>query len=348
MNIKRVTAGFCILAGAAALVIGCAKPTPNVAPEPDTETTSALDAVWMLQSITDIDMIVSYLGENQFLTNSYIEVKEAGVPNGSTTAQRDTTHGEPQLVMSFNNTRCVDGILRDGSVFLYYGSSNTNPNKTANSKYIREYGFGGSFYLSQYLVDKWKIETDQGHEAVDYNTLPTDKYDITSTQMSWYVGGKFLFTPPNGSSSQPMICEVRLKKTLTNSTDKKVLASKASAITWSNAVISYTGTANGITSDGKAFTMTLTPERPLVRDWTCSPDKIGNVVQTPTPGVLAQRLEEYHPFVKGIATFIPEGKYPRQIYFGNEGDTTLSWQCDRVGEILIKGNSYKVDFRKNN
>jgi hypothetical protein len=40
------------------------------------------------------------------------------------------------------------------------------------------------------------------------------------------------------------------------------------------------------------------------------------------------------------------GKYPRQIYFGNEGNATLSAQCDNSAEVLIKGISYRIDLMK--
>ena len=54
----------------------------------------------------------------------------------------------------------------------------------------------------------------------------------------------------------------------------------------------------------------------------------------------------HHPFVNGIATFKPSQKYPRQVYFGNESNVNLAWQCDNAGEVFIKGIAYRVNFRK--
>jgi hypothetical protein len=86
----------------------------------------------------------------------------------------------------------------------------------------------------------------------------------------------------------------------------------------------------------------------LVRNFLCYPDKIGTVSLTPSGNnfSLTPRFEEFHPFVSGIASFTTGDKYPRQIYFGNEGGTDLPAQCDNTGEVLIKGIVYRVNFRK--
>jgi hypothetical protein len=56
--------------------------------------------------------------------------------------------------------------------------------------------------------------------------------------------------------------------------------------------------------------------------------------------------EEFHPFKDGVATFSTADKYPRQIYYGNEGTSDLAAQCDNSGVVLIKGISYPIDFKK--
>jgi hypothetical protein len=48
----------------------------------------------------------------------------------------------------------------------------------------------------------------------------------------------------------------------------------------------------------------------------------------------------------GIASFTVAELYPRQIYYGNEGEPGLPLQCDNTGEVLIKGISYRVNFMK--
>jgi hypothetical protein len=117
--------------------------------------------------------------------------------------------------------------------------------------------------------------------------------------------------------------------------------------------------------------------KPLIRDFTCSSDPIYGVSQgsvlTTTP--IIGNVSRHHPFVRGIMSYTPgvgtaDQRYPRKIYFGDElmhqGDdngklndwdpnmmvantSTLAGDrapCDNTGEILIKGITYRIDFRK--
>jgi hypothetical protein len=336
---KRVIA-FVPLFISMLLLTSCVDKKANVAPEPDTEIASARDVSHALFCLTDIDMICSYIGEDQFYTNPYTAVNGTITPNRNLIGQ--------YLIYSWYKTACVDGKFREGTVFLKYALDPVHfPQQTPNSLYMREKGFAGRLSLTDYYVDGWKIEIV--NDAYIYNALASSDYDPAVTKLTWYIGGKFKFIKESHPDSS-MTIDFRINKTLVNSTSKEVFnatkTNKNTNIQWSNGIVAYDGEMNGTTFSGEPFTMTISKQTPLVRDWSCSPDRYLGVAATATPGVFAPTAEQFHPFVKGVATFVPGNKYPRQIFYGNEGDPDLQPQCDNTGMILIKGNSYKVTFYK--
>jgi hypothetical protein len=351
MKMKRVIAAFTVLLVSSVAILSCKKETPNVAPEPDTEVQTAREASFAFNAITDIDMVCSYIAENQFYTNSYVDVKPDPLTptNGSITANRDTF--ATYVVMSWYKTQCVDGKFREGSVFLRYNYDPTLfPNQNRNSRYYREAGFAGKFTLTDYYVDGWKIENVSGVPAYVYNLQTSSAFNPREVQLKWYMGGKFKFTKV-AHPDTTMTVEFRLNKTLANSTSTLIYAgtttNKNFPIMWSNgAILEYDGDMTGTLTNGESFTYNINKEQPLVRDWKCSPDIYNGVAATATPGVYVPKVEQFHPVKKGVVTFVPGTKYPRQIYYGNEGDMELAEQCDNVGSVLIKGNSYKVTFMK--
>jgi hypothetical protein len=353
MKIKKLTLRLSILTFSVILLTACPKPDPSPEPVADTEVESAIDVSFANYIMTDVDMICSFLGENSLYQHFYVNVPGTEAPpTGTFTPIRDT--GAKALVMAFNKTKCMDGRLRDGSVAMYYGKDETNPNANDNSKYYRDFGFVGKFSLSEYKVDGWLIKPYSGAKAYVYNKLTTDKYDPKQTNLTWLITGDFIMVHPTDTNKN-IVWHGELYKTLANTSDPKVFnPSKQAAITWSLATVHYHGKVEGMTSRTVPFRMEINAATPLVRDFTCFPDKVLTVVATPTTGgnvVLTQRFEEHHPFIKGIASFTTgyntdDEKYPRQIYYGNEGSPLLPAQCDNTGEVLIKGISYKVNFRK--
>ncbi len=355
MKMKRVTLGFSVLAFSSVFLLSCNK-TANVAPEPDTEVQSAVYASYANYIASDVEMICSFMGENLLLSHFYAEYPGSSTGNtGTVTAVRDTNGVQDQLVMSFNKTRCLDGRVRDGSIFMQFNTDLKPGDQKVN--YTRNYQFKGSISFSNYKVDGWLIELfDPGARVYLYNTVPTSTFNPATTNLTWRFAGKIKMTHPTDPSKN-MVWDGDLTKILTNTSDKNVYPpSGKAAITWSLAVINYYGKVSGsvpqIDADGKVtasavpFNMTIDPQTPLVRDFQCYPDKIAGVAFTNTVGVLVQRAEEHHPFKKGVASFTVGSFYPRQIYYGNEGDPTLDLQCDNNGEVLIKGISYRVNFIK--
>jgi len=359
MKMKQVTLKFSVLAASVVLLTACPKKTPNVPPTADTEVESAIDATWANHVVTDMDMICSYLGENVYLQGTPFYFPVPGTENpatasGTITAIRDSSSKD--LIMSFNQTKCLDGRVRDGSIFISYKKDPiSNPSANENSRYYRDFGFVGRVRLSDYKVDGWLIKLfNPNAPAYIYNKISTDKYDPKTTDITWLIAGKFLLVHPTDTTKN-IVWNGQLMKKLSNTEDPKVFApSKAAAITWTNAVLHYYGSVEGNTSRTVPYKMEINEATPLVRDWQCSPDKVMGVVSTPTTGgnfVLTQRVEEYHPFIRGIASFTTgynsnDEKYPRQIFYGNEGSQDLQWQCDNVGEVQIKGISYAVNWRK--
>jgi hypothetical protein len=375
MKMKKFTVGFSILAASAMFILGCGKKTPNVAPEEDTEVQSAIDATWATYVITDLDMICSFAGENLLLNHFYTPVPPSLSPgNGTFTAIRDIS--AQYLFMAWNQTKCLDGRLRDGTVNMNYSiNKDLNQDADQNSYYYRVPGFTGELTLSEYKVDGWLVQIfNTQFSAYVYNRLSEYNWKPATTDLVWEISGKFKFTHPT-DSTRNMVWDGKIMKTLENTQDPKVFSPKKdAAITWSLASVSYNGDIRGLTSGNVPYKMHIE----ATRDFTCSPDKIEAVGLTNTVGVLAKVDNEHHPFVSGIASFSTSnshlspaelaqlhanislydnyvkysdkpgstGKYPRQIYFGNEGNAALSAQCDNSAEVLIKGISYRIDLIK--
>ncbi len=362
MKVKKISSA---LAVAACLLFfsDCKKPEPNVEPEADMETQSAIDAIWATYVVTDIDQICAFMAENQLDQHFYTSV--AG--SGPTTPDRDSA--AKYLKMGYNKTLCIDGRVRDGSIFMNYKPHLIdNPRANPNSNYYRDFGFAGRITLSEYKVDGWLIKLyNDLAPAYVYNTLTTHLYDPKTVQLTWSVEGKFLMRHPTDSMKN-IVWDGKLKKTLINSTNPKVFAvTKQSSINWSLAKVKYSGPCEGMTSKTIPWKMEIDPVTPLIRDFQCFPDKISSVATTTNAGMVAMRFEEHHPFVSGVASFTTgtaeEKIYPRLIYLGDATNVTVDeskvdqpapplpqnppqWPCDNTGQILIKGVSYKVNFRK--
>jgi len=363
MKMTKVALSFSIFASAFFL-LDCKPKKANVEPVADTETQTAVDAVWATYVITDIDQICAFIGEDEFFNTFYANIPP---PQGTGTIQIVRDLAASQKVLGWApDTKCLDGRLRDGSVFLYYYHNQLNPLANPNSRYYRDFGFAGRIQLSNYKVDGWLIRCEDVTIPYGYvvNKLTTDAYDQKTTPLTWEIRGRFTLNHPSDPSKN-IFWDGVIYKTLTNSTDKDIFPlGKQTAINWMKpdpnpakskaGICSYYGKVTGYTAGKVPFTLEIAPENPLIRDFMCSADPVSYVV--PDTGTTAATSsvtiykEEHHPFIKGIASFTTgvkgEEKYPRQIYFGNEGSPDLLPQCDNTGEVLIKGNSYKVNFRK--
>ncbi|WP_317897415.1 hypothetical protein [Aurantibacillus circumpalustris] len=313
----------------------CPKPRENMAPPADTELQSSIDAAFATFVVTDIDMICSFSGEGDTSPDFYL-LQSSEDPGKMEEPVFDVTNDQISTTY-YNDARCIDGRVRNGTVMLFF--SNTNP----NAKYYRAYEYVGRIRLVDFKVDGWLIENLDGNDCHVYNRLSSPSYDPSKTNISWLIDGAFKFTHTTDPSKN-MVWKGKLTKTLTNTNDPTVFnPSKQNAINWSKAVVSYAGEATGYTSSNVPFKMEINAINPILRDFSCYPDAVGGI-ENVSP--LKIWKEEFHPFKAGIATLTTSDRYPRQIYFGNEGNTDLTSQCDNSGVVLIKGNSYPVDFKK--
>ncbi len=352
MKITRITLGFAILA-AVGLIVGCGKKEPNVAPEPDTEVQSALDAAWATYVVSDIDMMCSFVGVNQPLSHFYTPIPgtENSLAPGTGTLRVVRDVSQKRLSMVFNQTQCLDGRLRSGEVRLVYDPAlKIHPKSNPNAEYYHEYGFGGRLTTTNYQVDGWEISMPE--PGYIYCDLDRNDWIPEETKVSWTIVGKFIFKHGVDSAKgilapTEIFWDGKLTKVLLNTDDEDVFrkGGTAPAVTWSLANCGYYGEVSGRTNSVVPFSMSITEPNMLVRDFTCSPDRIGGVTLN-NSNDMVQRDEEHHPFVQGVARFTTGDKYPRQIYFGNEGNPKLQAQCDNVGEVMIKGIAYRVNFRK--
>lgn len=364
MNMLRKISLFAATTSVCMLFWGCQKPKPAEAPEPDTETETAVDASWATFVVTDIDMMGAFLCENDLYPKFYMQIPGTEDPVqqlGYVSPSRDPQTRSVNI--NFKKAKCLDGRERDGTVYFDYAYNpliNNGANK--NSEYYHEFGFAARISFTNFLVDGWKVEQfDDQFPAYIYNDLTGTKQG----QYLWRIAGKFRFVHPTDTTKN-IIWDGELHKTLVNYSLSTVLSyTRQPVITWSNSICSYstskpiTGKTNVIRdpqaskpsdlSGGVDFKMEIGQNNQLVRDFVnCFPDKIGTVSLTPSGSTFSMtpKFEEFHPFVSGVASFTTSTKYPRQIYFGNEGNQDLPAQCDNTGEVLIKGIAYRVNFRK--
>lgn len=330
---KKIAFGFSILAAAVVVMVSCKKEKDEEI-VPDMEFQSSVDVSYAAQVISDIDMIMSYAGENdQNLSRFFRHVPASNNTQSVVTVSRDT--GMSVINVSFNKALCRDGHRRDGTIRMNF--ENTNP----NAKYYRDFEFKGKVRLINYQIDDWTITSLNDFMLV--NLVAPVNYSPTTTNLSWSLKGDFKMRNPTDTMKN-MRCEVNLVKTLMNTSDKNVFPpSKQAAINWSIAVVQYKGSMFGTTSNNVPFKYEIVDSRPLVRDFLCSPDKVygtsaGSNSVTPA-------YELYTPFTDGVASFTTSTKYPRQIYYGAE-EAGIPGPCDNAGAVMIKGISYPIDFKK--
>lgn len=360
-KMKRVALGFSILIATGLFILMSCKKEADTVPEQDTEVKSAVLASYMNYVVSDIDMMISFMGENRYNDHFYAEYPNSALPDltGTVTAIRDTTSASTQgwLRMSFNKTLCKDGRRRNGSVSLNYTISPTDP----NAKYMRSPDFMGNVQFSAFEIDSFNVNlnTQDGGYMRIKNVTPKG-FDPKKTNLEWTIEGKLKFTHLYDTLKN-MTWEGKWTKVLANTSSTAAVVNATTAINWYNAVVKYTGTTRGKVpvedENGKIkplvkYEMKFNQEYPLTRDFKCAPDPIGGVTYTVgdnvNTGTMVPIQNQYHPFVSGIASFTVGESYPREIYYGNEGQKALlaTPQCDNTGEVLIKGISYRVDFMR--
>ena len=356
---------FTFLLASSFIFLSCSK-EPNVAPEADVELQSSIDASFANFIVTDIDMICSFIGENNLYPKFYTPV--AGSPTFVVNRDPDAK----QLSISFNKTKCADGRVRDGSIIIKYAYdatvSNVNP---PNTDYYRQFGFVGRVSLISYRVDGWLVKKKTGttYDLIIRNKRPNADRPIVD-KISWTIEGKLELT--DSLNTLPSITwEGLITKTLPLTADPKAENDygfkqdsvfkntpksflDVNSINWQKAKVYYTGSFTGVTSFSLPYSYKIYDATPVERNFTCYPDKVSGVTLTNTVGVVSASYEEFHPFVGGVASFTTSTKYPREIYFDNTANTfggtdnplNLPSQCDNKAAVQIKGIYYPIDLKK--
>ena len=317
---KKITLGFSILAATAIFLTSCNKKTAE-APVADTEFDSAIQATYANTTVTDIDMICGFLGENQI--PKFVAAQAGYAPvNVTNAAMMSTITWTP-------GTKCMDGKTRSGSIVMTWTNATT---------YYRDKGFAGTVTLNNYVVDGWSVDDVTPFKIT---SLAPNGYTV----FKWTLAGTFdiinVLDP-----AKKITWDGSLNKTLTNAAQMTPVPNATTAISWTMAVNQYDGVFKGNTVGDVAYTYTIgstdpaTSElkNPLVRNYTCAPDKVIGITTTPS---VAAVNSEYHPFINGTASFTTSTKAPRTIDFGTDGTP-----CDNSGTVTIKGITYNIDFMK--
>ena len=328
-------------------ITGCRERLPDVASEPDTDVQSALDAVWATYVVSDIAMISAHLGEADYEDIPWTHIEGTPFVNQ---AKPSRPSSDERLSFVFNQTRCQDGRLRHGEIRLNYEPNPVfNPFANENSNYFHEFGFAGQLTLSDYRVDSFLITMgSKGAPELGHiiNRLPSSNEDPGKTELKWEIRSKFhLQHPYDASGAKDITWEGTMFMVLVNTADESVFSQdRAPAIRFDRALCGFYGDVTGMIGS-TPYKLSIKESDMLIRDFSCAPDRVRGVALNRQNG-LDQLSLRHHPFVRGVASFNIGDKYPRQIYFGNESNSSLEWQCDNTGELLIKGIAYRVNFRK--
>jgi hypothetical protein len=342
MRKKRFFPGYTFVVFTLILLTGCKKtdappvtpetPATPSDPESSKEVQTALDIAWATYVITDIEQMCAFMAENELFNTFYTHLPGTP-PLNQVTVERNVQAKDLRAL--FNDSPCLDGRMRQGTIFMRYTFDPVRrPGANPNSEYYDEYGFSGQLSLLNYRVDGWRVENyDPRFPAYVYNEMKGIPFYPKTTKHKWQIAGKFKLTHVTDTFAQrSIVWDGKIFKTLENTSDPLVYSiTRLIPINWSLAVCSYTGNVKGLTNSDNPFNLEAgTLNDPLVRDFTCNPDKIA---------------EEHHPFIKGSASFTTGSVYPCQIYFGDVSNPAHG-QCDSVGLVKIKGVSFKVNYRK--
>ena len=214
----------------------------------------------------------------------------------SSCATVSTSTASPQsFTVTFGGGLCNDGHVRSGALIFDYSQS------TSGALYYRHPGFKCLISSSNYVVDLHQV-------ALTHTVTNTTAagFDPNVTNLTWSIGGDVTIVKPNSGGTLSWHCA--RTKTLLNTKaitygGNAIVASYVDAntvIDWAKAVVSFSGTANGLTAKGESYSFSTTS--PLVVNMNCTPD-------VNKPG--------RHPIVEGAFDFTPGNKGKRHVDFGN-------------------------------
>jgi hypothetical protein len=352
MKMKKVTLGCSLLLAATMFFSSCNKKKANEAPAQDMEFETSKYVTFGNNIATEIEIIASYLGENYLTTGYFTPAPGTGSlsPSYTITTDRDTTAKKLTITYTGSVT-CRDGKKRNGSIVIDYSGSST----TLGAKFYRDPGFKATISLNNYWCDGWFV--DDVNPITVTNNMASN-YSPSTDDLNWTMSAFLSIIPEVPADSvKKIVWNGTLKKTLTNTENTSIMATnKQSPINWvrynaagtptAGAMVAYTGTVTGVTKRIVSYKFEIDSEKPataLTRDFSCSPDKILGVINTPS---VVTYYSEFHPFISGKAKFTSLDNGTAEPRYIDYASGEAAAPCDNSATITIKGITYNLDLMK--
>ena len=295
-------------------IVSCKKKTAetNTTTTTDDEQGTANDNNISENTASDIEAMGAQASENGLLTTYRAsgDAQVGGIDLAPCATVTPAGGGLKTFTVDFGTTGCTgaDGRVRTGKlVFDYSGSTN-------GAIFYRNPGFKLNVTSQNYVVDGYTVNITN---KVISNTTPTGIPTGINpgTNLTWSIAANISIVKPNSGGTISWTCN--RTKELINTSDSTCYRGQSKSIVWSRAKVKLNGTATGTNAKGENYTATATD---LVRDFQCAPDP---------------NRPHRHPFVSGTINYVPSGRLPRLINYGNG-------YCDLKAVVTINGKDYDI------
>lgn len=210
---------------------------------------------------------------------------------------RDTASATKKITVYFGNRTCQDGRVRSGALKFSY----------TNGQRYRDSGVVITVTPINYVVDGYAVT----------GTKTITNLGRINGNFRWNIVANLSLYNSANPAAITWSCN-RTKELLNTAT---VYNGPNLPISWANAKIGVTGSANGTSSNGTSYSAVIQSQ--LVRDFTCAPDPA---------------RPHRHPFISGVVDFTPGNKPTRTVNFGNG-------TCDLNATVTVNGNTYNFVLR---
>lgn len=297
----------------------------GLTPAPDSIANPIKDIEFALLSVSDIEYMTGMVGcgkLNQFLYSSQID--STSPPTATTSLIRDTL--SQYIFCSFNDTRGVDGFLRNGSILINYQNTTT-----PSAIYYTIPDFRAKITFASYKVNGWLIELYNASNPIELVNITPSNFNPFSSNLKWTFKGKVKFTHPS-DANRDMVCDFSLNKELLNTNDNTAYFHNTDkTITWSKSKCKTTGILSGNLGTN-TFTYSVNNTQPLQRDFTCTIEQ---------PSYTASK--QFHPFIEGACDFTLANKAVQHINHNNSVNSQPA-ACDNDGSVKINTTTYSISF----
>lgn len=302
MKTTKLTVALAGLMLASAAIVSSCKKKDTTTTTTDNDTSAAKDHTMAENTASDVDNMAAEASEQGSISSYRMGSGQESVSAIScATMTYDTVN--KIITATFSGSTCLDGRTRSGSLTFDYSAS------PAGATHYRNFGYSCVVTSQNYVVDGNAVTI---HKTILNNTNGTN-FNPATTNMTWAITATVSIVKASNGGTVSWTCN--RTKTLLNTSDNNVYHGQATHITWSQARVGLTGSANGTTASGNNFTANITSQ--LVRDF-------GGCV-----------ISGRHPFIQGDIDFTPGTKATRHIDYG-------SGTCDLNATVTINGVSYPI------